>query len=842
MNKVKKSVSLVLSILLLIGVIAVAPITAGATSGEEFSYYSGFYADTVIISAYNGDSANVEIPSYIDGKTVVGIEDVVFEECETIVSVTIPDTVEDISVCTNEYAVTPFYNCPNLKTVKLGKSVEFFDAFSSCDNLESFEVDPENPHLSSVDGVLFDKDKSLLMSYPAKKSDKTYDIPDTVTKLKEFAFCGNTYLENVNIPESVNTISRGAFDSCEKLKSIVVPDSVKEIGEAAFADCVSLDNITIPKNLDRLYNSCFDNTGYANNPDNWEDDMLYIDSYLIKGGDKYSKVYNVKEGTRVIADHAFGINKNITGVIIPDSVEVIGASAFVYCENLASVSFGKGLKNIWPGAFYGCEKLDKVEISDIGVWCNIDYTGDDVFKYSRGFYHNGELVTDLVIPEGVDRIGGDAFTYCENLKSVTIPDSVNFIGVYAFEDCVNLEKINLPDTAVEIQDRAFKNTAYIKNTDNWEDGVIYNGNHLIDTDKSHSGEFVVKDNTLDIAYGAFDSNKNLTSVKLPDSLEYISDEAFAFCSGLKSIVLPDRVQKIGGESFANCVSLVSITIPKSVITISGNAFRSCDSLKDVYYAGSRSDWNKIYSGNYFNDSLSKADIHFAQEDTTESETTETTVEPTETETATAEPTETETVTVEPTETETATVEPTETETATVEPTETETATADPTETETTTVEPTDTQTATAETTETESTTAEPTQTESTTSAPTNSQAAAATTESKTTAKQTVKPVVKPKANTIKVAAKTKTVKADKLKKGKVTVKKAIKVTGAKGIVTFKKLSGSKKLTISKKGVITVRKGKYKKGKVLKMKVRVTASGNAKYTGSSKTVKVKIKIK
>ena len=96
-------------------------------------------------------------------------------------------------------------------------------------------------------------------------------------------------------------------------------------------------------------------------------------------------------------------------------------------------------------------------------------------------------------------------------------------------------------------------------------------------------------------------------------------------------------------------------------------------------------------------------------------------------------------------------------------------------------------------------------------------------------------------NPIKVTAKTKTVKASKLKKAKVTVKNAITVKKARGAVTYTKVSGSKYLTVSKKGVITVKKGKYKKNTTLKIKVKVTAKGNSKYEKGSKTVTVKIKI-
>ena len=128
---------------------------------------------------------------------------------------TIPDGISTIS----EYA---FYGCDGLTSVTIPKGVSSIEksAFAHCDSLLSIQVDSGNAYYASEDGVLFNKDRTTLLCYPAGKKDVSYQIPESVTSIGNNAFRGCVWLASVSIPVSVAAIKEYAFASCARLKSI----------------------------------------------------------------------------------------------------------------------------------------------------------------------------------------------------------------------------------------------------------------------------------------------------------------------------------------------------------------------------------------------------------------------------------------------------------------------------------------------------------------------------------------------------------------------------------------------------------------------------------------------
>ena len=106
-------------------------------------------------------------------------------------------------------------------------------------------------------------------------------IPDSVTSIGEFAFSGCSALTSVNIPDSVTGIGSYAFDGCSALTSVTIPDSVTSIGAGAFRECSSLTSVTIPDSVTSIGEWAFDGTAYYNDSNNWDGQLLYIDSWLI---------------------------------------------------------------------------------------------------------------------------------------------------------------------------------------------------------------------------------------------------------------------------------------------------------------------------------------------------------------------------------------------------------------------------------------------------------------------------------------------------------------------------------------------------------------------------------
>ena len=184
--------------------------------------------------------------------SVTSIGEYAFDGCTRLASVTIPDSVTSIG-----YGA--FYECTSLANITIPSSVTSIGdyAFYNCTSLKSIEVSDNNENYSSVDGVLFNKDKSKLITYPASKADSEYAIPNSVTSIDYYAFENCTSLTSVTIPNSVTSIGDNAFENCTSLTSVTMPDSVTGTGACVFLSCKGLMSVTIPNSVTSIDYSAF---------------------------------------------------------------------------------------------------------------------------------------------------------------------------------------------------------------------------------------------------------------------------------------------------------------------------------------------------------------------------------------------------------------------------------------------------------------------------------------------------------------------------------------------------------------------------------------------------------
>lgn len=186
-----------------------------------------------------------------------------FEECENLVTVNMPDTVLWIgSYCfwfcpslvninfgdNVEYiGMGSFYGCSSLKNITIPQSVSSIGemAFYLCRSLEKIEVEDANVYYSSLNGVLFDENKTLLIAYPQGKTDTYYSMPNDVKKIDSYAFTGNPFIEKIKASDNVTEIGESAFESCLLLKSVNIPNGVETIGRQAFLQCDALESVTM---------------------------------------------------------------------------------------------------------------------------------------------------------------------------------------------------------------------------------------------------------------------------------------------------------------------------------------------------------------------------------------------------------------------------------------------------------------------------------------------------------------------------------------------------------------------------------------------------------------------
>ena len=263
---------------------------------------------------------------------------------------------------------------------------------------------------------------------------------------------------------------------------------------------------------------------------------------LLKAPKELRRGYSVKEGTRIICNHAFA-DCSLPNIAIPDSVTDIGDYAFEYCCSLSNMVIPNSVTSIGDYAFYGCRSLSNIVIPD-----SVTKIGDYTFSVCSS-------LSKIVIPNSVTKIGDYAFSDCSSLSKIVIPNSVTKIGDYAFSDCSSLSKIVIPDSVTDIGDYAFAHCSL--------------------------SNIAIPDSVTAIGYGAFSGCRSLSNIVIPDSVTKIGDYAFSVCSSLSKIAIPDSVTDIGDYAFEYCSSLSNIVIPNSVTSIGAYAFYGCSSLSNI---------------------------------------------------------------------------------------------------------------------------------------------------------------------------------------------------------------------------------------------------------------------
>ncbi len=325
--------------------------------------------------------------------------------------------------------------------------------------------------------------------------------------------------------------------------NVIINNGITTIGEQAFLRCYRLRNVTMPESI-----ICIE---YA----------------------------------------AFSECTVLQNITIPQSTEEIDTMAFYKCKSLKEIEINKNIKIIGGNAFAGCGELE-ITVSDN----NENYSSINGVLFNKHqdeliCYSKDKVLDSYNIPLSVKTIGGGAFEFCDNLKSIKMSSNVVNIDSYAFYECSSLNNITLSSDLKKIGLRAFSGCKALKNID-------------IPPQIDH----------IDIE--AFSSCSNLTSITLPDLIKYIGDGAFSGCSSMKQIVLPNSITSIGQGAFSECSSLETIHIPINVKNIRNYTFRGCrnlmqielynnieniysgafdwcNNITDIYYNGTQNQWNNI---------------------------------------------------------------------------------------------------------------------------------------------------------------------------------------------------------------------------------------------------------
>ncbi len=448
---------------------------------------------TIIIEDYSGPGGNVNIPGVIAGKAVTAIGNCVFAPSDNLTGVTMPDSITNIGMsafleCAGLTNVVfsgnvvqiedgAFYGCSGLtrvaipgSVVRLGglvfngcagltniaipKDVSFIGAgaFGACARLTAIEVAASNAAYGSLDGVLFNKDRTALIQCPAGKTG-SFLVAGTATAIGELAFAECAGLTRIEIPNGVRRIELRAFVGCAGLTNAAIPGSVTQIVGRAHVGCGRLLDIEVSE-TNSAYRSIagvlFDKSGRT----------------LLEYPGGRTGTCEVAAGAADIGEAAFAYNSNLTRVVIAASVTNIGDSAFDGCVSLTNAVLGAGVRHIGDCAFSFCLQLSDVDF------------GSGLRSIGQGAFAACERLKGPVIPDGVTDLGYWAFSGCAALTNLTIPDSVIHIGAYAFqyggfaqvaigagldhmesalfEGCTHLARITIPATVATMDGYVFE--------------------------------------------------------------------------------------------------------------------------------------------------------------------------------------------------------------------------------------------------------------------------------------------------------------------------------------------------------------------------------------------------
>ncbi len=393
------------------------------------------------------------------------------------------------------------------------------------ENIESFAFDKSgtrndnwNANTSLLLGVGLLNDKILYFS-------PCVSLPNEATAKKSY------------VKPLVEAIREGMFNCCDLLISINIPNGITEIGDCAFERCRSLSTAVISNSVEKIGNG------------------------------------------------AFRRCNSLTSINIPDSVTEIGASAFYNCSSLVTMKVPGSVKQIDVFAFSDCILLEKVHISK----------NSGITVISQGTFKKCISLTSINIPNGVEKIDNIAFSGCSSLDFINIPDSVTEIGEYAFRDCCSLRCIRIPDSVAIIGIGAFYNCTKLENIEIPErfknDVVGIFGSISADIisfkssncKKPNPAEHMV----VKVPYGTTEIKEEefedeiFSLIMLPTTITKIEKYAFKNCISLTSIIIPNNVNFIGIGAFQNCCSLGTINIPSSISKIESYTFDCCKSLSSI---------------------------------------------------------------------------------------------------------------------------------------------------------------------------------------------------------------------------------------------------------------------
>ena len=473
-------------------------------------------------------------------------------------------------------------------------------------------------------GVVFEGDSV----YQYTGTSKSVIIPGTwggaqIRNISSGSFAG-TDVTSVNLYFGITTIEDGAFYACEDLVSIKIPSSVGVIGElntsdsyyvdyyGAFEGCSSLKTVSLPDRLQYIGYNCF--TGCSSlELTTLPSNLKYISSKAFAGCQSIKNI-DLPSTLELIGAYAFS-GTGLESIVIPDSVESIESYAFSSNFDLTSVTIGSG----------------------------VTYIGDSAFLYCQA-------LKEIVIPANVVRLGDNIFGYCDSLTIRVVSETKpkdwsvfwnsNCYVVWGYQFDVKTDDYTYATYKVNGNKKAvltdinpnikyFNPAKYVG--ENYEYMLtafkpnIIKGNKNVqsvripDSITSIENSFcencsklrsvILPDSVETIGNSAFKNCSSITSITLSENITKLEYDTFMYCSQLQSLVVPNGVKSIENNCWLGCTSLKYVVLPNTIEEIGYQILSQCDSLEHVYFVGTQQEWENVsvHATNNFESKLSFID-------------------------------------------------------------------------------------------------------------------------------------------------------------------------------------------------------------------------------------------
>ena len=448
-----------------------------------------------------------------------------FSGCSLLVNMELPDSVAAIG----EGA---FLNCNELVSLRLPASLSSFDpAMLGCKKLTDLTVSENNPNFSSVDGVLFSKDKTTLVYYLPTRENAEYTVPDGTKEIADKAFSENVSLTKVTLPASLERVGANAFSNCMSLETVSFAAEGKQlvIDDRAFNN-TAVSSVSLPAGVSALGDEVFTNSALA------EIEFAANSSLTALGNNVFS-------------------NTDLVNVTLPAGLRVLGNSVFRNCTLLESAVLPEGLTTMGDATFYGCSAL-----------------------------------TSVSLPSTLHTMGTETFYGCSSLTRITFAanSQIETLSYDTFSGCTSLEEIELPASLTEIAGKDTENSSsygLFQNMTSLKRVTFAEGSKCLVIgasafEGSSLESFTIPSSVTTIGSRAFASTK-LTQISIPRTVTRMDNYAFSSCTLLEEVRIEAGLVAIPEYAFQNNTALVSVNIPATVTSVAATAFNGCTALKSI---------------------------------------------------------------------------------------------------------------------------------------------------------------------------------------------------------------------------------------------------------------------